>query len=299
MFAWVDELAAFRYDDAWDQLMFGLRLGKQPQVMVTTTPRPTKLMRKLLKAPTTVVTKGTTYENIANLSQAFFDQIIDKYQGTRLGRQELLAEILEDSEGALWKREEMIEAYRVVKHPTLARVVVAIDPATTSIEDSSETGIVVAGRDGNGHVYVLEDLSLRASPQKWAEAAVTAYHKYGADRIVAETNQGGDLVEHTIRNVDRSVAYKKVTASRGKVLRAEPIAALYEQGKAHHVGAFPYLEDQMCQWEQGQASPDRLDALVWSLTELTIGLTHADSLNEIRSRLEVRKQHEQAQPAFR
>lgn len=268
--AWCDELAAWKYaQEAWDMLMFTLRAGNDPRAVVTTTPRPTKIVRDLVAASTTHVTRGSTYDNIGNLAPAFVLTIINKYQGTRLGRQELDAEILTDTPGSLWKR-DAIDALRVSSPPTFTRVVVAIDPAVTSGEGSDETGVIVAALGADGHGYVLDDRSMRASPDRWAREAVAAYHTRGADRIVAETNQGGDLVALTIRTVDPSVAYKAVHASRGKTARAEPVAALYEQMKVHHCGTFPDLEDQLVTWTQGDASPDRLDALVWALTELML-----------------------------
>jgi len=269
---WADEIASWRYPEAWDLFMFGLRLGNNPRAVVTTTPKPIPLVKELLASPTTTVTRGSSYENRRNLAPAFFQQIVRKYEGTRLGRQELLAEILDDNPGALWTR-QIIEENRVVKAPDLERVVVAIDPAVTAEEGSAETGIIVAGSAGD-RFYVRDDRSLRASPKAWASAAVTAYHTFGGDRIVAEVNNGGDMVLDTIRNVDPEVSLRKVTATRGKQLRAEPIAALYEQGRVHHVGAFPELEDQMCEWEPGMESPDRLDALVWALTELSGTVEH-------------------------
>lgn len=271
-FAWCDELAAWKYpDDTWDNLIFGLRLGDNPRVVVTTTPKPIPLVRKLVNDPETVVTRGSTYENAANLPPSFLKEIRDKYEGTRLGRQEIYAEILDDVPGALWNR-TMLDELRVKKAPELIRIVVAIDPAVTSGENSDETGIIVAGKGVDGHGYVLEDLSCRMSPDGWATRAVNAYHKYEADRIVAEVNNGGDLVETTIRTVDRRIPYKAVRASKGKRTRAEPIAALYEQGKIHHVGSFPLLEDQMCNFTPDgyDGSPDRVDALVWALTELML-----------------------------
>lgn len=267
--AWCDELAAWRRPEAWDMLMFGLRIGPDPQVIVTTTPKPTKIIKSLRAAATTVVTVGTTYENRDNLAPAFFEQIVKRYEGTRLGRQELEAEVLEDNPGALWTR-SMIEESRVTDKPPLERVVVGVDPAVTNEEGSAETGIVVAGMLGD-QFYVLDDRSLRASPRTWASKAVMAYHSFSCDRIVGEVNNGGDMIEETIKNVDDGVSFKKVTATRGKHLRAEPIAALYEQNRVHHVGAFPELEDQMVEWEPGMESPDRLDALVWALTELSQG----------------------------
>jgi phage terminase large subunit-like protein len=267
---WADEPAAWKYDDTWDQLMFGLRLGKNPRGVATTTPRPTKLIKSLVASPTTYVTRGNTYENRAHLAPAFLEQIIRKYEGTRLGRQELNAEILEDTEGALWQRDSMLEAYRVTKHPPLIRIGVAVDPSVTSGEGSAETGIIAGGIAENGHAYILDDCSVLASPREWAASAIVAYHKNFADFIVGETNQGGDMVETIIRGIDTNVAFRGVRATRGKYTRAEPVAALYERGLVHHVGAFPELEDQLCSWTQGEKSPDRLDALVWLLTALML-----------------------------
>lgn len=267
--AWCDELAAWRYKEAWDNMLLGLRLGVDPRVVVTTTPKNTPLYRSVLKRPTTVVTRGTTYENIANLAPGFAEDIITQYEGTRLGRQELYAELLDDAEGALWNR-QMLEALRVQEAPQLVRVVVAVDPAVTAGAESSETGIIVAGLGTDWHGYVLDDRTVRASPDGWGRRAVDAYHEWGADRVVAEVNQGGDMVEHVIRTVDATVSYKAVRASRGKQTRAEPISALYEQGRVHHVGYFAHLEDQMCSWEPGLESPDRMDALVWAITELML-----------------------------
>lgn len=269
--AWADELAAWKYPEAWDMLMFGLRLGTDPRVVVTTTPKPVRLIRELLAEATTVITRGSTYENAANLAPAFLEQIVTKYKGTRLGRQELDGEVLDDVPGALWTR-KVLDDLRRPAAPELVRVVVAIDPAVTSGEDSDETGIVVAGRGADGHGYVLADLSCRMSPDGWARRAVNAFQDHKADRIVAEVNNGGDLVEQVVRTVDRSVPYKAVHASRGKRVRAEPIAALYEQGRVHHVGGLPDLEDQMCAFlpEGSDQSPDRVDALVWALTELLL-----------------------------
>jgi len=187
-----------------------------------------------------------------------------------LGRQEIGAEILDDVEGALWQRESMIEAYRVTKHPPLVRIAVAIDPATTSQEGSAETGIIVGGIAENGHGYILDDRSLQKSPDEWAKAAITAYYIHQADRVIAEVNQGGDMVETIIHLLDPAISYRGVHATHGKFTRAEPISSLYEQGRVHHVGAFPELEDQLCSWTQGEKSPDRLDALVWLLTGLML-----------------------------
>ena len=218
----------------------------------------------------TVVTRGSTYDNLPNLAPGFIDRVLKKYEGTRLGRQELHAELLEDVPGALWTR-KLIEASRVPAFPSeLCRIVVAVDPAVSSGEESNETGIIVAGVAANGHGYVLEDLSGRLSPDGWARQAVRAYHHYRADRIVGEVNNGGDLIENVLRTVDPQVSYRSVHASRGKYLRAEPIAALYEQGRIHHVGMFAELEDQLCSFVPNEfnGSPDRLDPAVWALTDL-------------------------------
>ena len=217
--AWTDELAAWRLPEAWDMLMFGLRLGADPRVVVTTTPRPIQLLRDLVADPKTAVTRGSTYENRANLAVAFLDQIVRQYEGTRLGRQELDAEILDDVPGALWNR-AMIEAARPpigMARPDLARVVVAIDPAVSSGEDSDETGIIVAGKDADGHGYVLADLSGHYTPTEWAKVAIAAYRAHSADRVVAEINNGGEMVEATLRVVDDNVAFTAVHATRGKV----------------------------------------------------------------------------------
>lgn len=267
--AWCDELAAWKRPEAWDMLLMGLRLGPDPRVIVTTTPRPTKIIRSLVAAKTTHVTRGATYENAANLAPAFLEQILEQYEGTRLGLQEIYAEILDDVPGALWKR-DILDDLRVIKAPDLKRIVVAIDPGIGDNEENAETGIVVAGLGYDGHGYVLADVSIRGTPDAWARAAVTAYYQYDADRIIGETNNGGDMVEYTVRTVDPTVPFKRVHASRGKYARAEPISALYEQGKVHHVGVFKELEDQMCNWVPGAKSPDRLDALVWALTELMV-----------------------------
>ena len=283
--AWCDELAVWRYPAAWDMLMFGLRLGDDPRVVVTTTPRSIKLIRDLLADPKVVTTKGRTVENRENLAPAFLEQIIKRYEGTRLGRQELDAEILDDMPGALWQR-GLIEAARTSAIPDLARVVVAIDPAAASTEQSDETGIIVAGRDAGGRGYVLADVSGRYAPSEWARAAIAAYRAHRADRIVAEVNNGGEMVEATLRMIDPNVPYAAVRAARGKTARAEPVAALYEQGRVRHIGAFPQLEDQMCSFtsnfdrQVAGYSPDRVDALVWALTELLVEPRAGDGIFE-------------------
>lgn len=287
---WADEAAAWRFaEDAWDNLMFGFRLGDNPRGVITTTPKPIKLIRDLRADPHTIVTRGSSYENRANLAPAFFDSIIRKYEGTRLGRQELMAELLEDLPGALWTR-ALIDAGRTPTRlpngqhwqpPQYVRIVVAIDPAVTSNEESDETGIVVAALGVDGHVYVLADLSLRGTPGDWALAVLRAYCEYTADRIVAEVNNGGDLVEGNLRGfvsakmgllAGQTLPCRSVRASRGKMIRAEPVAALYEQGRVHHVASFTKLEDQMCSYVPGlgEKSPDRMDALVWAITDLVI-----------------------------
>ena len=272
-----DELGSWSRPETWDMLQFGLRLGRTPRCLVATTPRPTKLIRELLarEGRDVVVTRGSTYENRANLAPGFFDQVIRKYEGTRLGRQELNAELLDDTPGALWSH-SIIDAARQAAAPNLARIVVAIDPATTSGEDADETGIVVVGKGNQGHGYVLADASGKYQPIEWAKIAIAAYRAHHADRIVAERNNGGDMVEATIRMVDQNVPVTTVWASRGKVTRAEPVSALYEQGRMHHVGTFPQLEDQMTNFtsdfdrQTAGYSPDRLDALVWATTELLV-----------------------------
>lgn len=262
---WADELGAWRYPEAWEQAMFGLRLGDSPQGIVTTTPKPTKLLLDLIKDERNIITSGTTYENRANLAAGFYEYVIKKYEGTRLGRQELNAELLTDVPGALWKRED-IDRDRVSKPPdTLSRVVVGVDPTATATGD--EAGIITAGRNGDDY-YTLADDSIQGSPQVWASRAVRAYHAHKADCIVAEKNNGGEMVEAVIKQVDSTVNVRLVWASRGKATRAEPVSALSEQGRDHHVGIFPYLEDELCMWLPGDDSPNRLDAKVWAITDL-------------------------------
>ena len=287
---WADEFAAWQYqEDAWDTLLPGLRGGGpagDPRGVITTTPRPTRLLKKLLKDETVYVTRGSTYDNLINLPPAFAREIIARYEGTRLGRQELMAEVLDDNPGALWSLSQ-IEALRVKEVPVrLVRIVVAIDPAITNTEESDETGIVVAGSGEDGHIYVLADLTCRKSPDGWARVAVMAYHQWEANQIVYEANQGGDMVALTLHTADPNVPVFGVHAKRGKQLRAEPVSMVYEQGKAHHVGCFAALEDQMTSWEPGMASwetsntnsegkrsrtqrsPDRMDALVYACLDL-------------------------------
>jgi phage terminase large subunit-like protein len=268
---WFDELAAFKYPDTYDQYQFGLRLGALPQTIITTTPRPTKLIKDLMKREGVVIKRGSTFDNEKNLAPSALAELRLRYENTRLGRQELFGELLDDVEGALWTR-TMIDSARVTVAPNLIRVVVGVDPAVTSSDTSDLTGIVVAGITADMQYYVLDDRSLRTSPDAWARVAVQAYQDWKADKIIAETNNGGDMVTLLMQQVDRSVSVKKVTATRGKQLRAEPISSLYEQGRVHHVGYFAELEEQMCEWTPlSNNSPDRLDALVWALTELNSG----------------------------
>lgn len=266
--------------DAWDMLEFSLRLGSDPRKIVTTTPTPAKLIKLLVAEARgdgdTRLTRGSTYANAANLAAPFLERLRTKYEGTRLGRQELHGEILEDKPGALWTLKRIEEA-RVAEHPPLQRVVVAVDPPTTSGEDADECGIVVAGLGRDGHAYVLADGSEQGlTPKQWAEKALGYYVLHEADRIVAETNQGGEMVENTIRQVDPNVPYRGVHAKKGKVTRAEPVSALYEQGRVHHVGVFSGLETQMTDFtsdfdaDEAGYSPDRVDALVYAITELML-----------------------------
>ncbi|WP_322891706.1 MULTISPECIES: DNA-packaging protein [unclassified Yoonia] len=279
--AWVDELAKWRKAAAtWDMLQFGLRLGDQPRVCVTTTPRRQALLRKLLDRPSTVVTHAPTSANRANLADSFLAEMAAEYAGTALGRQELEGVMLEDVDGALWQT-GTLAACQVATAPPLTRIVVAVDPPTTAHAGSDACGIIVAGVVMEGPVqdwraYVLEDASLQgASPDSWARAAIAAVARHGADRLVAEVNQGGDMVAAVIRQIDPLVPFRAVHASRGKVARAEPVAALYEQGRVHHLRGLGDLEDQMCQMThagyQGKGSPDRVDALVWAIHDLMIG----------------------------
>lgn len=258
-----DELAKYRYArEVWDMLQFTMRRGDDPRVFVSTTPRPIPIIRDLVAAKTTVVTRGSTFDNRENLAEAFIQQIITRYEGTRLGRQELQGEVLDDLPGALWNR-DAIDQRRVKSPPDMQRIVVAVDPSGTKgdSDDGDSIGIVVAGKGVDGRGYILADRTCKLSPDGWGRRAVAAYHEFKADRIVAERNFGGAMVEHVIKTVDRSAAYKEVTASRGKVARAEPIAALYEQGRVSHVGSFSDLEDQMCligpDGYAGEGSPDR------------------------------------------
>jgi phage terminase large subunit-like protein len=272
--AWCDELAKWRYAEAaFDTLQFGLRLGLRPRQLITTTPRPIPLIKRLLTDPRTVVTRAPTSANKEFLAPAFLDTVVARYAGTRLGRQELDGELIEDRPDALWSR-ALIEGSRVAEAPPLVQVVVAIDPPGSSRRGADACGIVAAGRSESGHLYVLEDASAAGlSPSGWATKAIAVYRRLQANRIVVEVNMGGEMVRSVLREVDGSVPLQEVRATRGKYLRAEPVAALYEQGKVKHVGAFPLLEDEMCDFGvdglSSGRSPDRLDAMVWALTALT------------------------------
>jgi phage terminase large subunit-like protein len=278
--AWLDELAKYRYGQlVYDNLMFGLRLGQRPRWMATTTPRPTELIKRLVVDPGVHTTKGRTRDNLPNLAPNFQQSVIRRYEGTRLGRQELDAEILSDTPGALWIRPK-VETLRCDAPKGLKRIVVGVDPAITSGDGSNETGIVVCGIDDKNNGYVLDDWTVRGTPEEWARKVISAYRRWEADRIVAEVNQGGDLVEAVIRTVDPSAPVTKVRASRGKFTRAEPISALYEQDRIKHCGVFIELEDQMFGFTPERAaeradgySPDRVDAMVWAFTELFPDIT--------------------------
>jgi phage terminase large subunit-like protein len=272
--AWCDELAKWRRaEDAFDMLQFGLRLGARPRQLVTTTPRPTALVKRLIADPRTAMTRAATQANAAHLSPAFLTQVVARYAGTRRGRQELMGEIVEDNPDALWSR-QMIEACRVTAAPPLARIVVGIDPPAGSRPGADACGIVAAGRAEDGAIYVLEDATIAGlAPAGWAAKAIALYRRLDADTLVAEVNQGGDMVRAVLHQVDASVPLKAVHATRGKWLRAEPVAAMYAQGRVKHVAPMEELEDQMCDFAlaglSSGRSPDRLDALVWAVTELT------------------------------
>ncbi len=276
--AWCDEVAKWRHPErTWDMLQFALRLGAAPQMVATTTPRATPFLKRLIADKGTVVTRAATADNADNLAPAFVAEMTRRYAGTALGRQELYGEIIDDTSGALWRR-DWIEAHRVAAAPALGNIVVAVDPPVTATAASDACGIVVAGRGEDGRAYVLADRTLQGrEPQVWARAVIAAYRDFLADRVVAEVNQGGDLVTTVLRQIDDGVPVRTVRATRGKWLRAEPVAALYAEGRVAHVGAFDALEDQMCVFgADGLAkgrSPDRLDALVWALTDLMVGGT--------------------------
>lgn len=268
-FVWLDEIAAFDYgQEAWDMMTMGLRLGDRPRSVATSTPKPVPIVKNLLKRRdgSVAVTRGATFDNRDNLAPTFLAELLARYEGTRLGRQEIYGELLEDVEGALWTL-SLIETHRITTTPNLVRTVVAVDPAVTDTGD--ETGIIVAGRDTHHHGYVLADKSMRGTPDQWAKQVIEAYDEHMADAVVVEVNQGGQMVAQVLRTIRPSLPIIEVRASKGKQTRAEPVSALYEQGKIHHVGVFPELEQQMCEWTpDDRNSPDRMDAMVWAFTEL-------------------------------
>jgi phage terminase large subunit-like protein len=271
--AWCDELAKWKDAEAcFDMLQFGLRLGHRPRQLITTTPRPLPLLRRLMADPANVVSRMTTEGNAKNLAKDFVATVRRRYAGTRIGRQELDGEVIEDREDALWSRAMLEDAF-VPEAGELRRIVVAVDPPASSRKTSDACGIVAAGLNAEGKVVVLADATLKAArPQDWAARAVSLYHSLGADCLVAEVNQGGDMVSAVIRAADASVAVRPVRARRGKWTRAEPVSMLYQQKRVVHAGRFPHLEDEMCDFGpdglSGGRSPDRVDALVWAITEL-------------------------------
>ncbi len=284
--AWSDELAKWRYPQAcWDMLQFGLRLGSCPRQIVTTTPRPIALIKELLAREGVIVERATTGCNKDNLAATFFEAIISNYEGTRLGRQEMNAEILEDNPDALWRR-DLLERITKPAHPPMQRIIVAVDPPVSRGARADACGIIAAGLADDGMAWVLEDASIQGlRPRDWAAHAIGIYKKYGADCLVAEVNQGGEMVRDVLNQIDETLSYRPVHAKRGKWLRAEPVAMLYEQGRVRHFGAMPELEDEMCAFTaDGRAhghSPDRLDALVWALTELKLTRSAAPRVRPI------------------
>ena len=284
--AWCDELVKWRHaEETWDMLQFALRLGTSPRAVATTTPKPKPFLKRLMADAATVVTRASTLANSANLAPSFIAEMQRRYRGTALGRQELDGEVIAETSGALWRR-DWIDDQRVSSKPELGRIVVAVDPPVTAHAKSDACGIVVAARGADQRGYVLADRTLKGrSPKVWADAVVGAFHDFDADAIVAEVNQGGDLVEQIIHQSDASVPIRKVRATRGKWVRAEPVAALYAQGRVAHVGVFDRLEDQMLRFGTdggfGARSPDRLDALVWALTDLMLTQAAVPSLRKV------------------
>lgn len=282
---WADEIASWTYLEkapkdgytAWDNILFGLRLGDNPQIIATSTPRNLKTIKEIIKDKGNHITTVSSYANRANLSPKFFETVIKKYEGTRLGRQEIYGEVIDDIEGALWKMSQIDNTRESVDKldeilSKLVRIVVSIDPAVTSKPDSDETGIIVVGKDIYNHAYVLEDISGIYTPSVWADKAIWAYEKWQANYILAESNNGGDLVKSNIQSANPSVPVRLVHATRGKMLRAEPVQAMYERREVTHVGLHAKLEDQMCNWDAqtGEESPDRVDALVHGITDICI-----------------------------
>lgn len=285
--AWCDELAAWRYPEAWKQLQLGLRLGPYPRTIVTTTPRAKKLVKNLVTSEHAHVTRGTTYENVSNLAQAFMAEITREFEGTRFGRQEIYADILDESELAFWNR-DLLDDCRVEPKllkewerenkglpPNLKRITIGVDVAVSFGEESAETGIIVAGVDFQDMAYVIADNSGKMRPNEWARKVAALYRSYRDDgynvKIIAEKNQGGEMIKHTLHVEDEDLPVRLVHASKSKLTRAEPIATAYERGRVNHVGVFETLEEQMCTYEAGDVnSPDRLDAMVWALTDLIV-----------------------------
>lgn len=300
--AWCDEIGVWKYaTETWDNLQFGLRLGLTPRTIVTTTPRPTELIRTILKDKGTVTTTESTFANSANLSESALNKLRERYEGTRLGRQELEAELLDDAPGALWRRAKIDETRRKPDEvPDLQRVVVGLDPATAAPDNEgsglAETGIIIVGLGVDGRGYVLDDLSGRYLPEQWARQAVAGIDLYDGDAVVAETNQGGEMVRSTIRSARNTVKVVTVHASRGKVTRAEPVSALYEQGRVSHVGSHSKLEDQMVAFTSvgivGDTTGDRVDALVWALTELFPRITRKRDHNASGPKVESAKEYQ-------
>ena len=283
---WSDEVGAWnRGGYTWSMAMFGLRLGKHPRAIITTTPRPKKFLRKIASNPRTVVTRGSTKENRANLSPVFIEQIFDEYGGTSMGRQELDGELLDEMPGAIFTRKAIDESRRS-NVPDLVRIVVAVDPAVTAHERSHESGLVVCGIDEDGHFYILDDASAVAPPDQIMGLAVKLYHQHTADCVVVEVNQGGDLWRKIINQIDPTVAIQEVRASKGKFTRAQPVAARFEQGRAHFAKSMPELEDQLCNFVPGAGDndDDRLDAMVWGITEL-------DSKNQTPIKMDISVNH--------
>lgn len=290
---WMDEIAKWKYpEDTFDNVLFGTRLGSNPLVGVSSTPRPTKFIKELVARDDIIVTRGSTYDNVLNLAKPFISQIIKKYKGTRLGLQEIWAKILDDNPNALWKR-GWIDRDRVTSFPKCRKIVIGMDPQGSADVEGSETGIIVAGVakvDREDHYYIFDDLTISGRPNAWAKQAISGYYKYAANFLIPEKNNGGDMVKETIRNADKKVPVREVWASRGKYTRAEPISLLAEQGYIHHVGNFPYLEDELCEWEPGDESPNRLDAYVWAVAYLSGNVlsTSAPSARSQRKRAKTR-----------
>lgn len=282
-FGWLDEIAKFQYPDiTWANFSLGLRLGPTPQCVITTTPRPIPLIKKLFEDNRVTKTFGSTYDNASNLPATFLEEMLRRYEGTRLGGQELHGKMMGDVEGAMWSRDQL-EKNRVFKLPHIVRVIIAVDPSAGATGDyASETGIIVAGYGDDGHAYILQDATVQSNkPEVWGSEVVAAYHRFAADAVVAETNMGGEMVRYTLQTIDANLPVIKVTASRNKQTRAEPVSSLYSQGRVHHLGLLPLLEDELCSWVPGDSSPDRLDACVWAITELILKNANSMTLEQL------------------